>query len=384
MAQQSAAKLRQAWKGLASNTWDNVETKNANVFDVGSPSVSEFLSNVLRTHYRTGQGRLDRVRMEAVLKANNDKGLVWIICHARVLAYEDMWGIFGILEEFDDSQEMYHYLIGLLMDPHAKQFEAKARFTAPSPLYAMRICDLAYNELVRRLLFSHKRGLLPADTAAFLKEVPDRYRSLRQRDPIDERDEHLRRLWEHLNKDSCRKYVAGLRSAMGAVRKSGEMNVQADQAKRILLSMTPYAIRHANRRDAGGNLAEALAMLNNQMPLLTMKEKKKRLELLETPAAALFKQLNQKSPRETGHVAWALLRHAEREKSLHAGMKAFRQAPSDLERLLILRTMEDILGMCQQTDSTGLRKVFAFLETVLDGQETHWAVQAFARSASGR
>ena len=266
--------LAKVWTSI-SGMRDDVkpESEALQIFRLGSPDVDAFLERKLGS---ICGGRLEGAemnRMASVMAANKEKGFIWLLYQSRVQSIAGRSETTRAGKWLPDYQEAYQYLVNLLIDPTItprSTFEAEV----PSPTHPWRICDLAYIRLMQRLEYR------VADTVA--GNPATRPFSFSAMMPHAERDKQIVKLVKWFKTEKTRRFVSSCPSALEALKKSKEMTDETKAAERILGRCRPKLIELTIPTEQ----TTLSALLDNEYPPLSLKEKEGRQRLLEKKYSA--------------------------------------------------------------------------------------------------
>jgi len=364
--------MQGAWDLISRDDVKNADPRNKCFvpFKFGDPTVDRFLLDKLTAQAKSRLApTFNREKLSAIVKANRERGCVWLICQKRPLSAVKHARV--ILAGFHlDYREWYQYLADFLM---SQDITRGVSPLAPDPrgLYAWRLCDTAYGSLCRRL--ESIEVLQAAGKKANWKKP---FEALSPQMTFLERDKQIKCLWNLLKTPEAVNFVSSCPSALEALKKSKEMISETKVAERILGRCRPKLIKLAIAKEE----ATLSALLDNEQPPLTAKEKKARERLLkkEYSAKDVVSRLRQSRLRDRGHIEWVILHRKDRTDIATSLIAMYEGDKYPSMRLPLIELMAELLRTWKSVDKPAADKITEFLKKVSADETTHWTVKEVA------
>jgi len=340
------------------------ESEAFQIFRLGSHEVDAFLEKKLGT---ICGGRLEGAemnRMAAVIAANKEKGCIWLLYQSRVQSIAGRSETIRAGKRLPDYQEVYQYLVSLLIDP---TITPRSTFgaVAPRSTYPWRICDLAYIQLMYRLRRTK------TDTAA--SNPATKPFSFSATMPHAKRDKQIAKLVKWFKTEKTRRFASSRPSALEALKKSKEMTAEVKAAERILGRCRPKLIKLTIPKEE----TTLSALLDNEQPPLTAKEKKTRERLLkkEYSAKDVVSRLPQSRLRDRGLIEWVILHRKDRMDIATSLIAMYEGNEYQLMKLPLIDLMGELLRTWKSVDKPAAKKITEFVKKISTDEKTHWTVK---------
>ncbi len=363
--------LQESWSQISPSSnegapGDDLDTR----FRLGIAKIDAFCAAKIEGYSEVSKAsRDDMARVIRVITANKERGCIWLIYRSRLLSTKGLTGALRAARNVK-YREYYQYLADLLRDTRPLPGHTGAS-VAPFMLYRPRVCDVAYWSLSKRLRSAEKLGEA-ARKAGYewpLRRLPDRM-------TYAKRNEHIFRLWTILGFPEAARYVSSQPSALEALKKSKEMTDEVKTAERILGRCRPKLIKLTIPKEE----MTLSALLDNEQPPLTAKEKKSRERLLkkEYSAKVVVSRLPQSRLRDRGLIEWVILHREDRMDIATSLIAMYEDDKYPLMRLPLIELMAELLRTWKSVDPPAANKIVEFVKKISADKKTHWTVKEVA------
>ncbi len=372
--------LEQAWQALGDKP-SSVPT----TFMLDRDGVESFLSEKLSLRHGTLGNVRNLIRMKAVLAVNGEKGCLWLLAETRRHGIRTRANILRASNGCASYAELIQFLVDNLTDP-APAFGPFGAARAPCPLYDWRMCDLAYNELQRRLA-NWAGPAIAAQSAPADKPTtePAAFAGVPLKAAMDypERDLQIRNLYEWVQTNDARKILSSCPSALAALAGTQAPPGYVPLVQLILSRCRPRVLQLPDVP----TWASLVDVLGNEYPPLTASEKAARNRLLGGMYSAkdVAVRLPADEPRGQGLIQWVLLKRPDRlqiARALSNLWNARRKRPcvSMSVSVVVTELAAELLRTWKESDAPASAVLLALLED-MSKDSCSWALRARARQA---
>jgi len=363
--------LQELWNQISPSSnegapGDDLDTR----FRLGAAEIDAFCTAKIEGYSEVSKAsRDDMARVIRVITANKERGCIWLIYRSRLLSTKGLAGALRAARNVK-YREYYQYLADLLRDTRPLPAPTGAS-VAPVMICLPRVCDVAYWELSKRLR-SAKSLREAAQKAGYrwpTRPFPDAM-------PYAKRDEHIFRLWTVLGFPEAAQYVSSQPSAINVLRKSEQMPLERKTAERILTRCKPKLMKLSIPKEE----TTLSALLDNEQPPLTGKEKKARERLLkkEYSAKDVVSRLPQSRLRDRGLIEWVILHRKDRMDIATSLIAMYEGDKYPSMRLPLIELMAELLPTWESFDKPATKKITEFVKKISADEKTHWTVKEVA------
>jgi len=309
--------------------------------------------------------RRNFIRARAVLAASREKGCLWLLAQTRYRTPREIGLLLRASRDCGSYAELIQFLVTELTNA-TEALPPGGWAERPDLAYDWRICDLAYNQLLRRL--------------TGLPKTPFVGRPLKDTVAYPRRDQQIKALYTWIQTDTGKKAIIGLPSALAAVSKTKAMPVEARLVRLMLGRMKPRVV---NLPDVASHVA-LLEVVENELLPWSKREKAVQQKLLSDAYSAkdIVVRLPQGTMRQRGYVEWVLLKRQDRVQIA----KALRQLiPDKGEQAHVKNSIIEIAGELLRTwgkdDEAATQELTALLKEMSESEPESWMVRARAQQA---
>ena len=359
----TSEKLEKAWRALGDRPSFVPKT-----LMLGRRGVAALLSNKLlqpQPDARPSDRRRNFIRARAVLAASREKGSLWLLAQTRYRTHREIGLILRASRDCGNCAELIQFLVGKLTNP-TQALSPRGSAERPDLAYDWRICDLAYNQLQRRLTRLPK--------AAFVG------RPLKDNVTYAERDKHIKVLYEWIQTDAGKKAIAGMPSALAVVSKTTAMPAEVRLVRLMLGRMKPRVV---DLPDVPSHVT-LLEVVENELVPRSKRDRAVQQKLLSNQYSArdIVVRLPQRTMRERGYIEWVLLKRQDRVEIA----KALRQLVKSkgkyvLVRIAVIETAGELLRVWGKEHAAATQELTAFLKEMSENKSELWMIKGRAQQA---